>query len=571
MAESSSGAARSRRRPKMYYPGMHHGRLHQKLIAFAAASAIVWSAWPLAADTYPRQPGIDARHYTVRLTLLTGDSNEIQAEVAVTLRVAAAGTREAILDLTSATPDGKGMHVTGVTAGGAAVPFEHRDNRLHLPIPPQTTAGQDVTFTISYHGVPDRGLLIVNTIHGDRSAFSENWFNRARHWLPMIDHPADKATGEFLVTTKAEYQVVSNGVLVETVDLPGGLRRTHWKQEEPISSWLYSLGVAHFIVRQGDVVRGVPLSFWAFPEDAENGLPALATDARESFEFFSDRVGPVRVRQTGPCRSGRHGRRHGAREQHLLRREGRDGRQRAGGARDRASMVRRCGHRERLERRVAQRGFRDLLHAALHRIRTPAAMRSSTACAAAATPCFGSRSRCRTRRWCTSTLDEAATEPNNRLVYEKGAWTLHMLRDLIGTETVLARHQALLPALRERPGVHGGSAPRDGGGVGPGPALVLRAVADPERRSTGLGQLALRRGRQADRRDGAARHRPASRSDSRSAWASRSRRLAGRDRQVQVTGRESTFRIPADAEPASVVLDPGVWLLAEFGSFSKGS
>ena len=31
-------------------------------------------------------------------------------------------------------------------------------------------------------------------------------------------------------------------------------------------------------------------------------------------------------------------------------------------------------------------------------------------------------------------LDEAATEPNNRLVYEKGAWTLHMLRDLIGTE-----------------------------------------------------------------------------------------------------------------------------------------
>src|SRR5262249_34044957 len=31
-------------------------------------------------------------------------------------------------------------------------------------------------------------------------------------------------------------------------------------------------------------------------------------------------------------------------------------------------------------------------------------------------------------------LNEAATMPNNRLVYEKGAWTLHMLRRLIGTE-----------------------------------------------------------------------------------------------------------------------------------------
>ena len=41
-------------------------------------------------------------------------------------------------------------------------------------------------------------------------------------------------------------------------------------------------------------------------------------------------------------------------------------------------------------------------------------------------------------------------------------------------------------------------------------------------------------------------------------------------RQVQVTEREvHASAIPAEAEPASVVLDPGVWLLAELGSFQK--
>jgi aminopeptidase N len=40
-------------------------------------------------------------------------------------------------------------------------------------------------------------------------------------------------------------------------------------------------------------------------------------------------------------------------------------------------------------------------------------------------------------------------------------------------------------------------------------------------------------------------------------------------RQVQVTGRESTFTIPSEAEPSSVVLDPNVWLLADFGLFQK--
>src|SRR5262245_36070761 len=258
-----------------------------------AAAALALAVGPnLGADTYPRQPGVDARHYAVRLTLLTSESNEIQAEATVTLRVVSAGTREAILDLASPRPDGKGMTVTAVTSNGAAVKYEHRDNRLRLPLPAGAAAGQEVTFVIAYHGEPANGLRLLNNIHGERTAFSENWFHEARQWLPMIDHPADKATGELIVTTKAEYQVVSNGVIVEQVDLPGGLRRTHWRQDVPISSWLYSLGIARFIVRQGGVVRGVPLSYWAFPQDADKGLTALSRDARESFEFFSDRIGP---------------------------------------------------------------------------------------------------------------------------------------------------------------------------------------------------------------------------------------------------------------------------------------
>ena len=41
----------------------------------------------IAADTYVRQPGVDARHYVFRLTLLTGDSNEIRGEATATFRL----------------------------------------------------------------------------------------------------------------------------------------------------------------------------------------------------------------------------------------------------------------------------------------------------------------------------------------------------------------------------------------------------------------------------------------------------------------------------------------------------
>ena len=102
--------------------------------------------------------------------------------------------------------------------------------------------------------------------------FSENWPNNARQWLPMIDHPSDKATGEFIVTAPAQYQVVANGLLIEERDLQGGLRLTHWKQSVPISSWLYAIGVARFASHHAGFVKGVELQTWVFPQDRETGV-----------------------------------------------------------------------------------------------------------------------------------------------------------------------------------------------------------------------------------------------------------------------------------------------------------
>ena len=113
-------------------------RHYNRLITLAVALVSLVLGSDVCADTYPRPPGIDALHYAVRLTLLTSDSNEIQAETTVTLRIVTAGAREAVLDLASSTLDGRGMTVTAITSKGRVVPIAHRDNRLHLPLPAGT-------------------------------------------------------------------------------------------------------------------------------------------------------------------------------------------------------------------------------------------------------------------------------------------------------------------------------------------------------------------------------------------------------------------------------------------------
>jgi aminopeptidase N len=258
-------------------------------VAVAAVVVALGVPLTLLGDTYPRQSAVDALHYRFRLTL-ADDSARIAAEADVTVRLNAP-TKDLTLDLVSVTGE-QGMTVTTVTRAETPVEFSHAANRLRLTVPVEAKAGDELTFTIKYGGIPADGLRSLETVHGDRAVFSDNWPNRVRHWLPMIDHPYDKATGEMIVVAPAQYQVVSNGRLVEELDLPGGQRRTHWQQSVPIASWLYALGVARFDVHHVAVIQGTPLQTWVFPQDRVTGRAIFEDTSRRALEFFGERVGP---------------------------------------------------------------------------------------------------------------------------------------------------------------------------------------------------------------------------------------------------------------------------------------
>ncbi len=256
-----------------------------KLFFLAALGAL-----SLAADTYPRQAGIDARHYIFCVTL-RDDADDIAGEATADLLFVSGGLTEVALDLASPA-NGKGMEVSEVTSGGAAVRFEHASGRLRIAVAPPSKAGERRQFTIRYHGVPASGLRIGSNKYNERTFFSANWPNLAHQWLPIIDHPYDKATSEFIVTAPAKYQVVANGLLQEETDLGDGRRRTHWKQSVPIASWLNAIGVAQFASRHFGAVFGIPLQTWVFHQDRDNGILTFEGPTRRAMEFYIDRIGP---------------------------------------------------------------------------------------------------------------------------------------------------------------------------------------------------------------------------------------------------------------------------------------
>jgi aminopeptidase N len=166
------------------------------------------------------------------------------------------------------------------------------DEKLRLELAKSVKAGDIQTFIISYKGIPADGLIISKNKFGHRTFFADNWPNRAHYWIPCKDDPADKAPVEFIITAPEHYQVVANGIQVEETNLEKGLKRTHWKEDEPLATKVMTIGVADFAVNMvGFVNDCIPVYSWAFPENAKEATHDF-TMTKDILRFYINTIGP---------------------------------------------------------------------------------------------------------------------------------------------------------------------------------------------------------------------------------------------------------------------------------------
>ena len=178
----------------------------------------------LSGPARAQRGGIDVKGYWFMISLPDSGSTIHGGAV---VRFARRVPEDSVLTL-----DLVGMNVDGV--GVAYIDqdraFDIRDFRydgrvLRIPLPAGPPALQAV---ISYHGSPQDGLIIGPNGRGRRVAFADNWPERARFWLPTVDHPSDKAIARFSIKVPAEWRVVANGRLTPAGD------GSEWDESHPI-------------------------------------------------------------------------------------------------------------------------------------------------------------------------------------------------------------------------------------------------------------------------------------------------------------------------------------------------
>ncbi len=232
----------------------------------------------------------DVIHYDFSLSL-SDTSNLISGESTVTVRFPDTPPSHILLDLVGASsPQTTGMRVRQTRINHQTVPFTHIDNRLSIPTNEQFSPEDTISITIQYDGTPADGLAIGYNRYNQRTFFGDNWPDRAQHWLPVVDHPSDKASCTFSISAPAHYRVVSNGTLQEESPKPNGYTLTRWHQPQPIATKVMVVGVAPLAYKHTGLVKGIPVSSWVFPENKEKAFLDLDI-APDVLRFFTDRLG----------------------------------------------------------------------------------------------------------------------------------------------------------------------------------------------------------------------------------------------------------------------------------------
>jgi len=232
---------------------------------------------------------IDVVHYELNLTV-----EPAQNHISGTARIIFTG-KTIINDKIDL--DFSGLSVDSVYHEQIMTTFNHGSNLLSIDLGYSLNTGDTTSVTVFYQGYPQKGIYFRKNKTGETVVYSHNEPYDARYWIPCNDNPADKSTLDLAVWFPAGYRVLGNGILTGISTGPSGTIFA-WKETYPIATYLVSIAAAPYqtVERifqddEGDIL----LQYYVYDGDQTRAEKALNVTA-EMMGFFGSYIAPYPFR-----------------------------------------------------------------------------------------------------------------------------------------------------------------------------------------------------------------------------------------------------------------------------------
>lgn len=203
--------------------------------------------------------------------------------------------------------DAVDFDIRKITIGDKVISdFIYDSNEIIIPLAQPMARRDRLTISIEYSASPkadindegaaitsDQGLFFIDPLDTlpdvPRQIWTQGETSSNRKWFPTLDQPNERCTQEIFLTVADTFMTVSNGSLISSTTLPGGLRRDHWKLELPSAPYLTMIAVGRWD-KVTDYWRGRPIDYYVDPGYGSDAR-AIFAHTPEMIEFFSQKLG----------------------------------------------------------------------------------------------------------------------------------------------------------------------------------------------------------------------------------------------------------------------------------------
>jgi aminopeptidase N len=189
--------------------------------------------------------------------------------------------------------------VESVTVNGDTSSYTHTGNIIAIPAPESSHIGDTLEVIIGYRLGPfpysDNWPFNFDIHNGRNLIWTMSQPFDARFWWPCKDTPSDKADSmDIFLTVPDPLIAVSNGRLVSTLEEGEGRTTYHWHEGYPISTYLFSLAIYPYYVWGDEYVSPdndtLPIAFYTFTPQTNPDPSYLVTNymkTRNMLEVFT--------------------------------------------------------------------------------------------------------------------------------------------------------------------------------------------------------------------------------------------------------------------------------------------
>lgn len=204
--------------------------------------------------------GIDVLHYELKLhyTPPAAAPAPLEGTLAAKATIALVATQ----DLERFNLDLRGLTANSVTVDGKSARFTQDGQELVITPRPKLKRGERATVVVAYGGTTGQPRDIEGALYGwvtmRDGAMVANEPEGSSTWFPVNDHPRDKATYEFDITVPEGKVAVANGKLVRQ-RTAAGWTTWSWDAPDQMAAYLATASVGDYELSKYRAPNGLPI------------------------------------------------------------------------------------------------------------------------------------------------------------------------------------------------------------------------------------------------------------------------------------------------------------------------